>query len=172
MNFSFIDFIIYLLVYIIFTPMLTLLHELGHAIPALIFTKEEVIVNIGNSNLNKKIKLSRLIIKLNGYKSLVDVSYGYINWTPLDSNKIKAIIIILGGPLTSLIVSILLYIYLINVSLPHILIILLNALFYFSLFQFLLTILPMKYFYKPYLGCTSDGYKILQHLKNKGIQNK
>ena len=165
MSFSFIDFIIYLLVYIIFTPMLTLLHELGHAVPALIFTKEEVIVNIGNSNLNKKIKLSRLIIKLNGYKSLVDVSYGYINWTPLDSNKIKAIIIILGGPLTSLIVSILIYIYLINVSLPYILIILLNALFYFSLFQFLLTILPMKYFYKPYVGYTSDGYKILQHLK-------
>ena len=165
MSFSFINFIIYPLVYIIFMPVLTLLHELGHAIPALIFTKEKVIVDIGNSNLNKKIKLNRLVIKLNGYKSLTDVSYGYINWTPLDSNKMKSVFMILGGPLTSLIVSILLYIYLINVSLPYILIKLLDALFLFSLFQFLLTILPMKYFYNPYSGHTSDGYKILQDLK-------
>lgn len=172
MSFSFIDFIIYLLVYIIFMPVLTLLHELGHAIPALIFTKEKVIINMGHSNLNKKIELNRLVIKLNGYKSLSDVSYGYINWTPLDNNKTKSILMSLGGPLTSLIVSILLYIYLINVNLPYVPMILLNALFLFSLFQFLLTILPMKYFYNPYLGCTSDGYKILQHLKNKGIQNK
>ena len=163
------DFIVYLLVYIIFMPILTLLHELGHAIVALIFTKEKVIINIGNSDLNKKIELNRLVIKLNGYKSLVDVSYGYANWTLLDSNKIKSILMILGGPLTSLIGSILLYIYLINVSLPYILMVLLNALFSFSLFQFLLTILPMKYFYRPYVGYTSDGYKILQHLKNNSI---
>ena len=159
------DFIVYLLVYIIFMPILTLLHELGHAIPALIFTKEKVTVNIGNSNLNKKIKLNRLVIKLNGYKSLVDVSYGYVNWTLLDNNKIKSVFMILGGPLTTLIVSILLYIYLINVSLPYVLMVSLNALFLFSAFQFLLTILPIKYFYNPYVGHTSDGYKILQHLK-------
>lgn len=126
-------------------PILTLLHELGQVIVALIFTNEKVIVDTGNSNLNKKMKLNRLVIKLNGYKSLADVSYGYINWTSLDSN------------------------YLINVSLPYILMVLLNALLSFSLFQFLLTILPMKYFYKPYVVYTSDGYKILQHLKNNSI---
>lgn len=161
---SFIDFVVYLLVYIIFTPLLTILHELGHAIPALIFTKEKVTVNIGNSNLNKKIKLNRLVINLNGYKSLLDVSYGYVNWTQVD-NRIKVVLMILGGPLTTLIVSILLYIYLINASLPYVLMVSFNALFIFSSFQFLLTILPMKYFYNPYVGHTSDGYKILQQFK-------
>lgn len=78
---GFIDFILYPLVYIIFMPILTLIHELGHAIPALIFSKENVTVNIGNSNLNKQIKLNRLLINLNGYKSVVDVSYGYVNWS-------------------------------------------------------------------------------------------
>lgn len=48
MSFSFINFIIYALVYIIFMPVLSFIHELGHAIPALIFTKGEVSVNVGN----------------------------------------------------------------------------------------------------------------------------
>jgi hypothetical protein len=145
-------------------PILTILHELGHAIVALIFTNDKVSVNIGNSDLNKQINLNRLVINLNGYKSLLDVAYGYVNRTPVD-NKIKAIFIILGGPITSLIVSILLYIYIINVKLPYILMVSLNALFIFSAIQFLITILPMKYFHKPYVGHTSDGYKILQHFK-------
>ena len=145
-------------------PILTLIHELGHAIPALIFTNEEVTVNIGNSNLNKQIKLSRLLIKINGYNSLVDVSYGYINLTPLD-NKLKVVFMTLGGPLTTLIISILLYIYLINSSLPYVLMLSFNGLFLFSAFEFLITILPIKYSYRPYVGCTSDGYKILQYLK-------
>ncbi|MEW9079868.1 hypothetical protein [Terrisporobacter glycolicus] len=55
MSFSFRNFIIYPLVYIIFMPVLAFIHELGHAIPALIFTKNEVSVNIGNYNLIKKI---------------------------------------------------------------------------------------------------------------------
>ncbi|MRZ29970.1 hypothetical protein GKD08_14520, partial [Paeniclostridium sordellii] len=75
---EFIDFIVYPLVYILFMPVLTIIHELGHAIPALIFTKYEVNINIGNSNLKKQIKLSRLIININGYKSIMDVSYGYV----------------------------------------------------------------------------------------------
>lgn len=165
----FIDFIIYPLVYIIFTPLLALLHELGHAIPALIFTKGEVIINLGNSNLNKTIKLNRLVINLNGYKSLLDVCYGYVNWTPIDStpiyNRIKLILMTLGGPLTTLLISISLYIYLINSSLPYILMLSFNGLFLFSAFEFLITILPIKYSYRPYVGCTSDGYKILQYLK-------
>lgn len=73
---GFIDFIVYPLVYIIFMPILTLIHELGHAIPALIFSKENVTVNIGNSNLNKQIKLNRLLINLNGYRCVVAMLIG------------------------------------------------------------------------------------------------
>lgn len=167
---DFMDFVVYTLVYIIFMPVLTILHELGHAIVALIFTNDKVSVNIGNSDLNKQINLNRLVINLNGYKSLLDVAYGYVNRTPVD-NKIKAIFIILGGPITSLIVSILLYIYIINVKLPYVLMVSLNALFIFSAIQFLITILPMKYFHKPYVGHTSDGYKILQHFKKSNLGN-
>ena len=163
---EFIDFIVYPLVYILFMPVLTTIHELGHAIPALIFTKYEVNINIGNSNLKKQIKLSRLVININGYKSIMDVSYGYVNWTNID-NKLKSIIMIAGGPIASLCTSIVLYLSLYKTELPYLIMIIFNGILLFSIGQFIVTILPIKYRDNTYKGFTSDGYKILQYLKIK-----
>lgn len=162
---GFIDFIIYSLVYVIFIPILTIIHELGHAIPALIFTQDRVEVDIGNGDLKKQITFKRLSIKINRYKSFADISYGLVTCTTIN-NRFKSILVSLGGPFSSLIVSILLYVYLMNAELPYILMISFNALLTFSAFQFLLTIFPIKYFYPPYKGYTSDGYNVLQKLKN------
>lgn len=164
MSFSFINLIIYPVVYILSMPILGILHELGHAIPALIFTDDVVSIYIGNSNLNKKIKLNRLTIYFNGYKSFMDVSYGFVNWKPIN-NKLKSILMIAGGPLVSLLISLLLFIFLYNVHLPYLLMKIFNGVLLFSIIQFIITILPIKYNYKPYIGFTSDGYKILQWLK-------
>lgn len=164
---DFIDFIVYPLVYILFTPISTMIHELGHAIPALIFTKGDVSVNIGNSNIKKQLKFNRLVINIYGYRSIMDVSYGYINWEPIDS-KLKSIIMIAGGPIASLFTSGLLYFSLYKLDLSYLMIIVFNAMCLFSLGQFIVTILPMKYSDNgPYKGFTSDGYKILQWLKLK-----
>lgn len=161
---NFIDFIVYPLVYIIFMPILTTIHELGHAIPALIFTNSEVIINIGNSNCKKQININRLVINVNGYKSLTDVSYGYINWKPIDS-KLKSIIITAGGPASSLFTSLLLFLYLNKTNISYLPMIIFNAIFMLSIGQFILTSLPIKYTVRPHKGLTSDGYKILQWLK-------
>ena len=167
MSFSFINFIIYLLVYIIFMPVLAFIHELGHAIPALIFAKGEVSVNIGNYNLIKKVKLNRLVINIYGYRSIMDVSYAYVNWKPLDS-KFKSIIIIAGGPIASLCTSIVLYLTLDTIQLSYLMIKIFNGMLVFSIGQFIVTALPMKYSdNSPYKGFTSDGYKIAQWLKLK-----
>ncbi|WP_343337391.1 hypothetical protein TPELB_24180 [Terrisporobacter petrolearius] len=164
---TFIDFkdaIIYALVFIVFMPILTIIHEIGHAIPALIFTNGEVSVNIGNYNLIKKIKINRLTININGYKSLVDISYGYIKCTDIDS-KLKSILVFAGGPVSSLFISLLSFLYLKNTNLLYIPMIIFNAISMFSFVQFMSTILPIKYKTRPYNGFTSDGYKILQLLK-------
>ena len=167
MSFSFINFIIYPLVYIISMPVLSFIHELGHAIPALIFTKGEVSVSIGNSNLIKKVKLNRLVINIYGYRSIMDVSYAYVNWESIDS-KFKSIIIIAGGPIASLCTSGFLYFSLYKIELSNLMIILFNAMIFFSIGQFIVTALPMKYSdNSPYKGFTSDGYKIAQWLKLK-----
>lgn len=169
MSFSFINFIIYPLVYIIFMPVLALIHELGHAIPALIFTKDEVIINIGNSNLKKQIKLNRLVINIYGYRSIMDVSYAYVNWKPLES-KFKSIIMIAGGPIASLCTSIGLYLILDKIQLSYLMMIIFNGILLFSIGQFIVTALPMKYSANsPYKGFTSDGYKVLQLLKVNNV---
>lgn len=169
MSFSFVNFIIYLLVYIIFMPVLSFLHELGHAIPALIFTKDEVRINIGNYNLIKKVKLKRLIINIYGYKSIVDVYFAYVNWKPVES-KFKSIIMIVGGPISSLCTSIVLYLTLDTIQLSYLLLKIFNGMLLFSIGQFIVTALPMKYSdNSPYKGGTSDGYKIVQWLKFKNI---
>ena len=166
MSFSFINFIIYALVYIISMPVLSFIHELGHAIPALIFTKGEVSVSIGNSNLIKKVKLNRLVINIYGYRSIMDVSYAYVNWESIDS-KFKSIIMIAGGPIASLCTSIVLYLTLDTIQLSY-LIKIFNGILLFSIGQFIVTALPMKYSdNSPYKGFTSDGYKIVQWLKLK-----
>ncbi|WP_018591196.1 hypothetical protein [Terrisporobacter glycolicus] len=167
MSFSFINFIIYPLVYIIFMPVLAFIHELGHAIPALIFTKNEVSVNIGNYNLIKKVKLNRLVINIYGYRSIMDVSYAYVNWETLES-KFKSIIMIAGGPIASLCTSIVLYLTLEIIQLPYLIMKIFNGILLCSIGQFIVTALPMKYSDNgPYKGFTSDGYKIEQWLKMK-----
>lgn len=164
----FIDFIIYPLVYII-KSILTTIHEFGHAIPTLIFTRDEVSIDIGNSNLKKQLKLNRLIININGYKSIADVSYGYVHFNSIN-NKFKSILIISGGPVTSLCTSILLYLILYKIDLPYVIMLVFNAILIFTLGQFVMTSLPIKYSSTgTYKGCTSDGYKILELSKQKNI---
>lgn len=148
-------------------PVLSFIHELGHAIPALIFTKGEVSVNIGNYNLIKKAKLNRLVINIYGYRSIMDVSYAYVNWESIDS-KFKSIIMIAGGPIASLCTSIVLYLTLDTIQLSYLMIKIFNGMLLFSIGQFIVTTLPMKYSdNSPYKGFTSDGYKIVQWLKLK-----
>jgi hypothetical protein len=58
-----------------------------------------------------------------------------------------------------------LFLCLYKIKLSYLLSIILNAILMFSIGQFMITILPIKYNSKPYTGFTSDGYKILQLLK-------
>ena len=55
-------FLLYLISTIIFMPFMVLLHEFGHAIIALLFTKGPVYINLGNGNLNKSMTIGRIKI--------------------------------------------------------------------------------------------------------------
>jgi len=94
-----------ILVVLLTRSITTLIHELGHAIPSLLFTKEEVIICVGSyENLNKSrgIKLGRLkaFFTLNAF-----------NWNSgLCLHKgvttfLQRFLIIIGGPLASLLVG-------------------------------------------------------------------
>ena len=74
---------------------------------------------------------------------------------------------IAGGPIASLCTSIVLYLSLYKTELPYLIMIIFNGILLFSIGQFIVTILPIKYRDNAYKGFTSDGYKILQYLKIK-----
>ncbi len=82
-----------------------LIHELGHAIPSLLFTKEEVIICVGsyeNLTKSKGIKLGRLTTFF---------TFNIFNWNSgLCLHKgvttfVQNFLIILGGPLASLLIG-------------------------------------------------------------------
>lgn len=69
------EFIVIYFLVILLEPGLTLLHEIGHGIPLLLFTKGDVKIEIGNSYLSKKVQLGRFLIEFRGYNSIMDISY-------------------------------------------------------------------------------------------------
>ena len=164
-----IRFIIYLGEYFLIMPVLTVLHELGHSIFVLALTNSDVYLEIGNNNLNVTKKIGRLNLKFKGYKNLFSITFGMVRYE-LFKSKITRICILLGGPLISLAIFILAI--LIKLSADKLslgLSITLNSTSIYSLFQFLITILPIKYKHEPYNSMVSDGYQILQIIKESKV---
>lgn len=163
-----IKFLEYLLLYILLMPILTFLHELGHAVVAIFYTSDEVLIQIGNGTLDYNIKIRKLYIKFTGYKSLIQVAYGQIIWQN-DCTKFRKIMITAAGPFVSILVFLLstIVLYKFSYSLNYTYKILLRSISFYSLIQFLITIIPLKYKIYPYKDMTSDGYKIIKLIRRK-----
>ena len=145
----------------------TLIHELGHAIPYLLFSKDAVKVQMGDGDISKKLSAGRLIIEFRGYKSLLGITYGRVFGAPLD-NRIKAIAVFLSGPFVSLIISIISLITIKNNLEENYLIkLLLSAVFWSTMGKGIVTLMPVIYSFYPYKSVKSDGYRILQLIRNK-----
>jgi hypothetical protein len=163
-----VKFIIYAIVYILGMPILTLLHELGHGIIGLMLTKGNVDIIIGNSNLNKKLRLKRLTIDFKGYENIFALTCGFVRCGK-ESSKFKLILINASGPVVSIIISITTYMILskTHLSLNYVEIHALNAVFWYSFSAFIMTIIPMRYEYYPYKGYFSDGYSIMSLINKR-----
>ncbi len=85
----------------------TLFHELGHAIPALMFTNKKVEVYIGSYGDSEKtiqLEFGRLKIYLNW--NIITWQLGMCRHEQIAANLWKETIILLGGPIASLLISI------------------------------------------------------------------
>lgn len=84
-----------------------LVHELGHAIPALIFTKERVVVYIGSYGTTEnsfRIELNKLTIFI--YKNPLYLLIGLCSHKYNNLSILKNIIVIVMGPLSSFIIAV------------------------------------------------------------------
>ena len=78
-------------------PLATFLHELGHALPALVFTKGEVKVRVGDSFEKSLLRIGRLGCAF----ALRRSSIGFTSYDRASLGKGALVIVILGGPLAS-----------------------------------------------------------------------
>lgn len=149
----------------------TLIHELGHAIPSLLFTKEEVIICVGsyeNLTKSKGIKLGRLTLFF---------TWNVFNWNQgLCLHKgvttfIQNFLIILGGPFASLLVGIGL-IYLVKTSeLGEYGITVVMFLLVSAIWDFLSNIIPQTRPLVTHNGhiVYNDGYQLQLLLQQQGL---
>ncbi|WP_299121366.1 tetratricopeptide repeat protein [uncultured Tenacibaculum sp.] len=103
-------FILFILLFgAVLMPLSTLIHELGHGIPALLFTKEKVTIYLGSLGNPKKsllVKIGRLEFFFN--KELFNWKTGLCRFEKGNMSINKHIIIVLMGPIASLILSLIL----------------------------------------------------------------
>jgi hypothetical protein len=150
--------------FVIVFQLTTIIHELGHAIPARIFSKDKVTIYIGVGNSKRNFKIGNLKVLFRGFHPFT----GFASWDGNKLTRFGKIVATLGGPLVSLMVgmgSLLIAGKIANNALNN----LFTFIAYYNLFQFIITAIPFKYpsWWGAYGGTTSDGYKVLTLLKEK-----
>lgn len=145
------------------TPVTVIIHEMGHAIPALLFTDGQVKVQYGKGNFSRSIKIGRLLIEFRGFNSFYDFTFGFAGWEGTIS-RIQSAITFLSGPLASFAMFLLAQ-YISNKynhEFSSAVIFLIRYAGFANLSQFIVTILPITYKHEPYKSLKSDGYRILE----------
>ncbi|MEG2290697.1 MAG: hypothetical protein RSA29_14835 [Clostridium sp.] len=143
----------------------TIMHEVGHAIPAIIFSKDIVNISLGvdRGNTIKSLVIGKLTISLRTLNPFI----GIVTWSDINISKNQKALITIGGPILSLVISIILFALTKKIQSE-----LLKSILTFSAFcnfiQFIMTIIPIKYpkYYGAYAGHLSDGSKLISLLKN------
>ena len=151
----------------------TLFHELGHAIPALIFTKDQVKVFVGSHGANEHPSLQLGRFQIYFKMSLLDWNIGMCESQRI-SNFWKRFFIIIGGPIASLCVSIPLYLLLMNDGLPYYLRFLLFVFLIAAAIDFFINIIPMSRSFRTHKGSIiyNDGYNLIALLARKGLSKE
>ena len=156
-----------ILILFIIRPFTTFIHELGHAIPALFFTQEEVLIYIGSYGDTDKsisLKIGRLAI-LFRYK-ITEWQLG-VCWHGRTPKIIQNFLIVLGGPVFSLILGIICY-FLIQQNKDHFFYtFLLAALLVSGILDFVINMIPKDHPLELHDGnlVLSDGAQLLYYFK-------
>ncbi len=141
-------------------PILTLMHEMGHALPQLVLGKK-ITVRLGQCDKGKQWKLGRFTLK----SSLAPFHLGQCDISPSLSPNIR-ILVLLAGPMTSWI-NYLVCQFLLEFNWPYLISYCLNFAVTFTFIQALMTTIPMRYpkFMSANNVSHSDGFQALTILR-------
>lgn len=155
-----IDFLCILIIIFIIVPICTLLHEFGHAIPLLLFTKNEVTVTLGKKPALIQFSTQRL--KMNFH--ILYSSGGRVDSNGVVTDKRIRFLIYAGGPIVSLFIAFFSFMIIFNYSLDYITFILVRGAGIYASLQVIITSIPMHYpnwFGENFAKMPSDGMNIL-----------
>jgi hypothetical protein len=148
--------------YFVGGPLLTLLHELGHALPAALLARSRVTVNQGARPSLLRFSLWRLDFRLRPLVGFRTAWFGFCESEAADVSRAKRIVISAAGPATSLLAFVMLSVLAGSLSYPA-------SWFVWSAAvgaatQFLVTAIPLRYgrLFGPYSGRISDGRRIVE----------
>jgi hypothetical protein len=144
---------------------LTLLHELGHALPMLALSRGHVVVRVGRQPA-PAISVGRLELRIRWLNSPRWGWFGFVEGEGEEPTRARRVAILAGGPLVSAVVLVGLIAGAASVPWPPS--VLLWAPAVAVGWQLLVTGLPMRYprWFGPYAGRVSDGYRILRLLRH------
>ncbi len=148
----------------VFPVPLTLLHELGHALPALAFMRGQVVVLVGRQPA-RSTRLGRLEFRV---RLLNHPRWGWFGNVQAEEETLsqrQAVVVALGGPLLTAFVLAVLLVVAALVPWPPVLLVWAAALP--AAWQLFVTSVPMRYprWFGPYAGRVSDGYRIVRLLR-------
>lgn len=155
----------FLLIFLLGIPLSVLLHEVGHALGVILFTKKEAHVYLGpaNDKNNENFRIGRIHFHIIWAHS----GFCFVK-NEGDLSRFSNIMYSAGGPIVSLLLVVISHLVTINptnFSINNFF----TGLFYANLAMFIFTILPIAYpnWLKPYVGRYSDGYHIIKAIKAK-----
>ncbi|WP_299519125.1 tetratricopeptide repeat protein [Winogradskyella sp.] len=166
-----VEYILFLgLFFTILRPFTTLIHELGHGIPALIFTDKKVTLYLGsygNPDKSFKVVFGRLELFFN--KQLFNWNVGLCVMEEKTLAINKQIVFVLMGPLASLILSIVLTYAIVIADFSDYTLAVLFLVNISTYYDFFVNIVPSSRPIKLYNGSIvyNDGSRILELLKFK-----
>lgn len=163
MEFS--DFLVNLVLWMTVIQISVFLHELGHCLPILAFTKENVRVTLGRGSMKINFTIRRLNVRFKGFAPWI----GFMRvekGVPL--TKTLLLLLSLGGPLISLLIGTSAFVFRSYTDIGWLYSVLSIAAVY-NWLTFIVTAIPIVYpkWWVGYEGTPSDGYRILRLISNK-----
>lgn len=150
--------------YILIIPMCVLLHEVGHGLGVVLSSGARASIYLGKFN-EKENKKNFHIGRLDFH---IQWSYFGCCYSEGDLKKNQELAFFIGGPLMSLILSLISF-WLWFATSDGVFHSLFQRITVFSITQFLITAIPIKYpkWMGSYSGFSSDGLQLLKILKSK-----
>ena len=160
-----VNFLVNTIMWILVMHISVFLHELGHCLPVLAFTKENMRMVLGYGRMNADVKIRRLHVRFKGFLPWV----GFVSVEEgVTLTKTLSLLLSLGGPLFSLTIGTSAFLFRSYTDIGWLNSVLSIAALY-NWYLFFFTAIPIVY-PEWWIGCggsPSDGFRILRLITSK-----